>query len=171
MAIRQLPLVAKLLGNVFRVASFLVGRRFFYGDAMAKKYVQADGVAMNQAVQKSPFLTPGEHEAELTAMHDDGARLVLSFKKEDDIYVQSVEKEILEDGLVGTLGIFSKYKVVVELTDGVCAVAYGSGYNLISYPDKTLLLEEPVDILKAVAYIRENDMAMAVPKIVRIEQI
>lgn len=138
---------------------------------MSKKYVESAGVEMQQPVQSSHLLTPGEHEVELTAIHDDGTRLILSFKKEESIHIHSVEKESLEDGLVGTLGVFSKYNVTVALTDGVCAVAYGNGYNLISYPDKKLLLDSPIDITMVVRYVSENDLHLAVPKIVRIEQI
>lgn len=138
---------------------------------MSKKYVESAGVSMSQPVQSSPFLPPGTHEVELTALHDDGARLVLSLKRGENIHIHSVEKTTLETGLVGTLGVYSKYNVAVELTDGVCAVAYGNGYNLMSYPDKSLLLDSPIDIMYIVRYIKENELNVAVPKITRIEQI
>ena len=138
---------------------------------MAKKYVETAGVEMNQAVQSSSFLAPGEHDVELHAMHDGGVSLVLSFKKGEHIYIHSVEKTMLETGLKGTLGVFDKYRVKVELTDGVCAVAYGNGYNLIQYPDKSLMLKTPIDVLSIVRYLRENDLSLAVPMIVEIEQL
>ena len=147
------------------------GGAFLMEEDMSKKYVKAEGVALDQAVQHSPFLPPGEHEVELTAVHDDGTRLVLSFKKEEDIHIHSVEKETLEDGLEGTLGIFSKYNVKVELTDGVCGVAYGSGYNIIHYPSRNLLLEEPTDPLSIARYISQHSLPLASPKIVRISQL
>lgn len=138
---------------------------------MSKKYVQVEGVAMDQAVQHSPFLPPGDHEVELTAVHDDGTRLVLSFKKGEAIHIHSVEKDTLETGLTGTLGVFSKYNVKVELTDGVCGVAYGSGYNIIHYPSKDLLLEEPTDPISVARYISKHSLPLAYPKITRIEQL
>jgi hypothetical protein len=138
---------------------------------MSRKYVDSVGVEMNQAVQSSSFLAPGEHEVELQAMHDDGTRLVLSFKRGEDIFIQSVEKCVLEDGLNGVLGIFNKYKVKVELSEGVCAVAYGNGYNLIRYPDKSLMLRTPIDVFSIVRYLRENNLELAVPVIVGIDQL
>jgi len=138
---------------------------------MSKKYVESKGVEMNQAVQSSPLLAPGEHEVELQAIHDDGARLVLSLKKGDNIHIHSVTKEALETGLKGTLGVFDKYKVVVELSEGVCAVAYGNGYNLMQYPERKILLDNPIDPLQAAAYITKNELKLAAPKIVGIEQL
>jgi len=138
---------------------------------MSKKYVETSGVEMDQPVQSSPLLPPGEHEVELQAVHDDGARLVVSFKKGDNIHVHSVEKESLETGLKGALGVFNKYKVVVELTDGVCAIAYGNGYNLMQYPERKILLDSPIDPLQAAAYITKNELKLAAPKIVGIEQL
>lgn len=138
---------------------------------MAKKYVAQQGVSMDQPVQSSPFLTPGVHEVEMQALHDDGVRFVLSLKSGENIHIHSVEKEALEDGLEGVLGVFNKYEVEVALTDGVCAVAYGNGYNLISHPDKKLLLDKPLDILKVVEKIQKENMKLATPKIVRITQL
>jgi len=138
---------------------------------MSKKYVESKGVEMNQAVQSSPLLAPGEHEVELQAIHDDGARLVLSFKKGENIHIHSVTKEALETGLKGTLGVFDKYKVVVELSEGVCAVAYGNGYNLIEYPNKSLLLDTPIDAVSIARYLQERKLKIAVPNVVGIEQL
>jgi len=138
---------------------------------MSRKYVESMGVEMKQAVQSSPLLSPGEHTVELQAVHDDGERMVLSFKKGENIHIHSVEKAALETGLKGFLGVFNSYKVKVELTNGVCAVAYGNGYNLIEYPDKSLLLDTPIDALSIARYLHENNLKIAVPTVVEIEQL
>jgi len=138
---------------------------------MSRKYVESKGVTMDQAVQSSPLLSPGEHEVELQAVHDDGVRMVLSFKKGDSIHIHSVEKDTLETALKGQLGVFNRYKVKVALTDGVCAVAYGNGYNLIEYPNKSLLLDTPIDALSIARYLQERKLKIAVPNVVEIEQL
>lgn len=126
---------------------------------MGKKYTSGGGVALASAIQNT--LGAGKHQAQLVAMCMDKEDVLLTFKTEHVTHIERIEKSKLLSMLTGELKLLNWYDVDVALGEGVCAVAHGSGYNLIEYPNKTELLKNPVELSKLLEIIKTRKLMLS----------
>lgn len=128
-----------------------------------KRYVQTGGVSLDTTIQNADTLNPGTYIVELQSYFEKGDYSVLCLKHEGVTHVIKGPKAKLQP--------FKSYRIVVGISAGVCAVAYGSGYNLIEYPSKEPILKQPVPIADLVKVLKTRRLSLAAPEVTHISEV